>query len=88
MSAFKKSDVKNHLSRRRPSGIHLYQPVSQPDATGFSGDESRHTDSSATPAVQTPAEQPASGELNYPSTLTEPALKPVLVPAAPKSAQA
>ena len=36
MSLIKKSDVKNHLSLRYRTQIHLSQPESQPDATGFS----------------------------------------------------
>lgn len=36
MSLIKKSDVKNHLSPRYRTKIHLCQPVSQPDATGYS----------------------------------------------------
>jgi hypothetical protein len=40
MSLIKKSDVKNYLSSQKRNGIHLYRPVSQPDATGFSGDQS------------------------------------------------
>jgi len=36
MSLVKQSDVKNHLSSRYRSKIHLCQPESQPDATGFS----------------------------------------------------
>ncbi len=36
MSLIKKSDVKNHLSPRFRTKIHLCPPVSQPDATGFS----------------------------------------------------
>ncbi|MGB8261046.1 MAG: hypothetical protein WCE75_11875 [Terracidiphilus sp.] len=36
MSLVKKSDVKNHLSPRFRKEIHLNQPESQPDATGFS----------------------------------------------------
>ena len=39
MSFMKQSDVKNHLSHRTRSQIHLIEPVSQPDATGFSGVE-------------------------------------------------
>ena len=37
MSLIKRSDVKNHLSPRFRTKIHLCQPESQPDATGFSG---------------------------------------------------
>lgn len=40
MSLIKKSDVKNHLSPRHRTQIHLCQPESQPDATGFSGADS------------------------------------------------
>jgi hypothetical protein len=39
MSHIKKIDVKNYLSSRNRKGIHLYRPTSQPDATGFSSDE-------------------------------------------------
>lgn len=37
MSNIRQSDVKNHLSLRFRTKIHLCEPVSQPDATGFSG---------------------------------------------------
>ena len=40
MSLIKKSDVKNHLSSRHRTEIHLCPPESQPDATGFSAAES------------------------------------------------
>ena len=40
MSLIKKSDVKNHLSPRHRTEIHLCPPESQPDATGFSAAES------------------------------------------------
>jgi hypothetical protein len=36
MSQIRQSDVKNHLSPRFRTKIHLCDPVSQPDATGFS----------------------------------------------------
>ena len=36
MSLIKKSDVKNHISERHQKRIHV-APLSQPDATGFSG---------------------------------------------------
>ena len=39
MSLIKRSDVKSHLRPPFPTRIHLVQPESQPDATGFSGDE-------------------------------------------------
>jgi hypothetical protein len=39
MSLIKQSDVKNHLSPRFRTKVHLRQPESQPDATGFSAAE-------------------------------------------------
>jgi hypothetical protein len=36
MSLIKQSDVKNHLSPHFRTKIHLCDPVSQPDATGYS----------------------------------------------------
>jgi len=39
MSLVRQSDVKNHLSPRFRAKIHLCQPESQPDATGFSAAE-------------------------------------------------
>lgn len=36
MSNIRQSDVKNHLSPRFRTKIHLCQPGSQPDATGYS----------------------------------------------------
>lgn len=40
VSLIKQSDVKNHLSPHHRTKIHLCPPISQPDATGFSGVES------------------------------------------------
>lgn len=39
MSNIRQSDVKNHLSPRYRTQIHLCQPESLPDATGFSDQE-------------------------------------------------
>jgi hypothetical protein len=39
VSLIKKSDVKNHLSPRHRTQIHLCPPESPPDATGFSAAE-------------------------------------------------
>lgn len=79
MSLIEKSAVKNQLSPRRDTGIHLHQPASQPDSTGFSGEESAQPDSEPGLAVREPNKQPALGESG---------LKPVLVPTVSKSAQA
>ena len=40
MNLIQKSDVKNHLSTRTGASGLPVQPVSQPDATGYSGDGS------------------------------------------------
>lgn len=40
MSNIEKSDVKNQLSPRFSTEIHLCQPVSRPDATGMPDEES------------------------------------------------
>lgn len=39
MSLFEQSGVKNHLSSRHRTQIHLQPPVSRPDATGLSSTE-------------------------------------------------
>ena len=41
MSLIKKADVENHLSARRRKILFPFGLVSQPDATGYSGDELR-----------------------------------------------
>jgi hypothetical protein len=69
MSLIKKSDVKNHLSNRyrNRNGIHLQPPVSQPDATGFSGEQPERADSSANNTVEDPRNGlSASGQENLP----------------------
>lgn len=43
MSLIKKTDVKNHLSARHRTEIHL-QPAIQADATGFAHEESAGAD--------------------------------------------
>jgi hypothetical protein len=84
----KKSDAKNLLSPSPYTAIHLGQPVSQPDATGFSGEDSGKPDSQQGPALQKLSEQPTSSAVNAPPAAIESNLKPVLVPAVSKSAQA
>jgi hypothetical protein len=70
MSLIKKSDVKNYLSSQKRNGIHLYRPVSQPDATGFSGDQSRHADSNVVeetvnrPSASGPETSPTKTQLD------------------------
>lgn len=60
MSLIKKSDVKNHLSARRHKGKQPYRPVSQPDATGFSGVEPAPADPNTDHLIVDPLEQPSS----------------------------
>lgn len=64
MSLHKQSDVKNHLSRRTRSEIHLIQPTSQPDATGFSGVDQLETPVSpeVIPAKDTSVQAPKEFE--------------------------
>ena len=52
MSNIEKSDVKNHLSPRFRMQIHLCQPESQPDATGFSGEELAGPEPKASPSIE------------------------------------
>lgn len=66
MSLIKKSDVKNHLSTRTGASELPVQPVSQPDATGYSGDGSED----AAPALLTGAvgDDSSSGKAAEPGT--------------------
>ena len=71
MSLIKKSDVKNYLSSQKRNGIHLYRPVSQPDATGFSGDQSRHADSNESNVVKETVNRPSTSGLKTSPTKTQ-----------------
>ncbi len=49
MSLIKKADVNNHLAARRKNKLILpFRSVSQPDATGYSGNERRDTNPNVT----------------------------------------
>jgi len=58
MSLIKKADVNSHLAARRKKLIFPFGSVSQPDATGYSGNGRRDTSpnvtSSGTSAVKKP----------------------------------
>jgi hypothetical protein len=58
MSLIKKADVNNHLAARRKRITFPFAPVSQPDATGYSGKGRRDINpsmtNSATSAVKKP----------------------------------
>jgi hypothetical protein len=51
MSLIKKADVKNHLSARHRTEIHL-QPESQADATGFPHEDNTGEDLKASDSVE------------------------------------
>ncbi len=61
MSLIKKADVKNHLSARHRSGIHLARPEGQSEATGVAHEDS----TSGTPKVNDAAEN----SLNTPTPI-------------------
>jgi hypothetical protein len=70
MSLIKKNDVNNHLANRyrNRNGLHLYPPASQPDATGFSGEQSERADSNAKNTVEESRNGPsASGQGTLPA---------------------
>jgi len=58
MSLIKRADVENYFSARRKKIVFPFGPVSQPDATGYSGNGRRDTNpnvtSSGTLAVKKP----------------------------------
>lgn len=61
MSFDMQSDVKNHLSHRTRSQIHLIEPLSQPDAKGVSGAESAPAESpEGNPVEGTPKRENAN----------------------------
>jgi hypothetical protein len=88
MSVIKKSDVKNHLSIRNRNGIHLHRPASQPDATGFSGEESGRKDENLDHSVEESLKQPLSTGLETPPILIESGSGNIVTPVVSKSAQA
>lgn len=63
MSVIKKSDVKNHLSTHNRNGIHLQRRASQPDATGFSGEQAGTADSNSSSNVEDTRNRSVAGEL-------------------------
>ncbi len=58
MSLIKKADVNNHLAARRKKLIFPFAPVSQPDATGYSGKERRDTNPNMTNSGTSIAKKP------------------------------
>ena len=88
MSLIKKSDVKNHLSPRYRTKIHLCQPESQPDATGFSVAEPDAIKANPSSfAEDFVAEHSSSGAAVAPADPVPGSIRPQ-APTASKSAQA
>jgi hypothetical protein len=88
MSLRKQSDVKNHLSFRHRTRIHLATPASQPDATGFSEEQSERTDPLIGPATEGSLPEPDIAVPAVRPFVSEPVLGPVAMPMTSKSAQA
>jgi hypothetical protein len=58
MSLIKKADVNNHRAARRQKLIFPFAPVSQPDATGYSGNGRRDTNPNVTNPGTSTAKKP------------------------------
>ena len=61
MSLIKRADVKNHLSARHRSEIHLARPESQSDASGFPHEESASKDPQVKGPIEIPLNTPSPG---------------------------
>jgi hypothetical protein len=68
MTLIKKCDVANYFSSRRQNRLRLHRAASQPDATGFSGTQSGHTDSKASKMAEKAPNKPVPAELEAPPT--------------------
>jgi hypothetical protein len=88
MSLIKKADVKSHFAARRLKELHSRGPVSQPDATGFSGEESGRKGPKTDRRVEEPLKQVSSSGVDAPPTVISPGSGDAVAPAATKSAQA
>jgi len=54
LSIIEKNDVKNHLSSRFCTKIHLCPPASRPDATGFSHEKPAGADTMENDSLEQP----------------------------------
>ena len=88
MSLIKQSDVKNHLSSRHRTRIHLATPASQPDATGFSEEQSERIDPLIAPVTEGSLLEPCIAVPVVRPLVSESDLGSVAVPMTSKSAQA
>lgn len=87
MSLVKKSDVKNHLSPHHRNRFHLAVPATQPDATGFSGEQSDGPDSTGENMARELFPQRGIATPEAPPLEAEPVLKPIAVPATSEGAK-
>jgi hypothetical protein len=62
MSLIKKADVKNHLSTRHRTEIHLTRPESQSDATGFAHEESASEEPQVSDSIENTLNIPTPGK--------------------------
>jgi hypothetical protein len=71
MSLIKKADVKNHLTARHRTEIHVARPERQSGATGFPHEEPANKDPQVNDSVE--------NSLNVP-TLSDPEPAPIVTP--------
>lgn len=62
LSLIKKADVKNHLSARHRTEIHLARPENHSDATGFAHEECESEDPKLTDSIENPLNIPTRSE--------------------------
>jgi len=87
MVLIKKRDVESYFSSRKRKRIHAFRPVSQPDATGFSGEVTGNAAvNSEDPAGDT-LTQPTSSGIAIPVIGVVLSDSAPLAPVASKSAQ-
>ena len=70
MSLIKKSDVKNHLSVRHRTEIHLAEYEGQSDATGFAHEEVAGEDPNVSGPVENPFDIPTPSQPKTAPTVT------------------
>jgi hypothetical protein len=88
MALIKKRDVKDYFASRRQNGIHLHRPVSQPDATGFSGEQAGRGDSISNNLADKTPKQPFSAGLETPPACSQADSSHVAAVTESKSSQA
>lgn len=76
MSLIKKADVKNHLSARHRSAIHLTRPESPSGATRLSHEESSGADPNVMSRVESPLNTSRPSEPSTTPLVTSKSAKP------------